>query len=118
MRLISAERERVAAWIHHVDLSSFTRTAGFTVSNPCRTASPKQTRSTFTPRFAVERESSFASRSRNRATSLACSVGKVALAFRVAEKPGEAFDYALVTRVRGFLSLDCLRFAATFRTTI
>src|SRR5262249_17844967 len=63
------------------NLSSLTRTAGLIVSNPCRTASPRQIRSTFTLRLAVERDSSFASRSRNRAISLACSVERSRLLF-------------------------------------
>src|SRR6516165_2140933 len=70
-----------------VDLSSLTRTAGLTVSNPCRTASPRQIRSTFTLKFAVERDSSFASRSRNRAMSLACSVERSRLLFASPRKP-------------------------------
>jgi hypothetical protein len=49
------ERER-APFDSAVDLSSLTRTAGLTASNSCRTASPRQIRGTFTPKFAVERK--------------------------------------------------------------
>ena len=97
-----------ALTISLLDLSSFTRTAGFTASNPCRTASLKQTRNTFRLRLAVERESSFASRSRNRAMSLACNVERSRLAF-APEKSNEAFDDALVTGVRGLLRFDFFR---------
>src|SRR5436190_8862935 len=80
MRLISVSvnARRLAS---PLDLSPFTRTAGFTVNIPCRTASPKQTRSTLTLMFAVERDSSLASRSRNRAMSVACSVCRSRLVF-------------------------------------
>src|SRR5262245_44771180 len=64
-----------------LDLRSFTRTAGLSVSKSCRTASLRHTRNTFKLRFAVARALSFASRSRNRATSFACNVERSRLAF-------------------------------------
>jgi hypothetical protein len=55
MRLISSS-VNARRFDSAVDLSSLTRTAGLTASNSCRTASPRQIRSTFTPKFAVERK--------------------------------------------------------------
>src|SRR5437667_2212888 len=106
MRLISAS-VNARRFDSAFDLNSLTRTAGLTVSNPCRTASPRQIRSTFTLRLAVERDSSFASPSRNRAMSLACSVERSRLLFASPRKP---FHHALVARVGRFLRLDCFGF--------
>jgi len=69
-----------------VDLSSFTRTAGLTASNPCRTASPRQIRSTSRPSFAVERESSFAPDHETRNVAR-LQRGKVAFDFDSSKNP-------------------------------
>lgn len=78
-----------------LDLRIFTRTAGFTARNPWRTASPMGIRNTLMPKFAVERDSSFASLSRKRAMSLACSVERSRLLFDDREQ-----DLSLVLKTR------------------
>ena len=76
MRLIS-DSVNARRFDSLVDSSVFTFFAGLLAIKPCRSASPRQTRSTFTARFAVDRESSFASRSRNCAISSGCSDAKL-----------------------------------------
>ena len=83
-------------WRFVARLEQFHAHRGFIVSNPCRTASARHTRNTFTPRFAVERERSFASRSRNRAMSIACSVERSRLVF-APRNSVKAFHDASVT---------------------
>ena len=108
IRLISA-RVNARRFDSPVDLSCFTRTAGLTPSNHCRTALPTQIRSTFTLKFVVERGNSFELRSRNRAMSLICSV-ESHVCFSLHRENSEPFDDPLAAEVGGFLSLDCSRF--------
>ena len=86
MRLISASvnaRRLDSA----VDLRIFTRTAGLTVSNPCRTASPKQTRNTFTLKIRG-RARKFFRLTITKPRNVAClQRGKIAFAFRFPRKP-------------------------------
>ena len=105
MRLISAS-VNARRFDSAVDLSSLTRTAGLTVSNPCRTASPRQIRNTFTPEFGGRAREFFRLTITKPGNVARLQRREVAFAFRFAEKTGEPFDHALVTRVRGFLRLD------------
>jgi len=105
MRLISATVKARRADLSF-DLSIFTRAAGFTSSRSCRTASPKQTRSTLRLRFAVARERFFASESRNRVMSRACSVERSRSAFEPRKSAKRSVMRTYRACVDGSVSID------------
>ena len=109
MRLISASVNG-RRFDSAVDLSSLTRTAGLTVSNPCRTASPKHTRNTLYTEIGGGACALFHF-TIAKTDNVACLQRiEVAIAFCFPEKPGEPFDHALVASVRRFLRFNRLRF--------
>jgi len=92
-----------------VDLSSFTRTAGLTASNP---AAPLH-RDRFAALSRPSLQSSvkvlrFPDHENAQRRSLAAWKGRVR--FRFIEKSDEAFNHAFVAPVSRFLRLDCFRF--------